>query len=147
MSVTGYLWTWHDNAEASNIFDLFLQSYDKTVSADGNLKVWIRIDYEYIWKWTQKLFFFCMHAWCLKFPRMKIIFVVDLLAGIFFFVCVVWPLIHLHYSFLLFGHFFTVFLSSSSYLEDCFETSHSISFNLFHIPLIIYRCGTSHVYI
>jgi hypothetical protein len=39
MSVTGYLSTWHDIAEALNILNLFFQSYDKTASADGNLKV------------------------------------------------------------------------------------------------------------
>ena len=41
-----------------------------------------------------------------------------------FLVCVVWPLIYLHYSFLLFGHFFfTAVLSSSSHLEQCFSTA------------------------
>jgi hypothetical protein len=39
MSVTGYLSTWHDIAEALNIHNLLFLSYDKTTSADGNLKV------------------------------------------------------------------------------------------------------------
>jgi hypothetical protein len=39
MSVTGNLSTWHDIAEALNILNLFYQSYDRTTSADGNLKV------------------------------------------------------------------------------------------------------------
>jgi hypothetical protein len=39
MLVTGYLSTWHDIAEASNILNLFFQSYDQTTSADDNLKV------------------------------------------------------------------------------------------------------------
>jgi len=39
MSVTDYLSTWHDIAENLNILNLFFQSYDKTASADGNLKV------------------------------------------------------------------------------------------------------------
>ena len=84
----------------------------------------------------KNMFFFCMHAWCLKFPRMKVIFVVELLAGICFWF--VW--FDLWSAFIILSCylaiFFTAFLSSSSYLEHCFETSHFISFNLFHIPLI-----------
>jgi hypothetical protein len=33
-----------------NIHSLFFLSYNTASSADVNLKVWLRIDYEYIWK-------------------------------------------------------------------------------------------------
>lgn len=49
MLVTGFQSTCHDISEALNIHNLFL-SYEKTASADWNLKIWLRIDYEYIWK-------------------------------------------------------------------------------------------------
>ena len=69
-----------------------------------------------------------MHAWCLKFPRIKIMFVVELRAGICF--CYVW--FDLWSTFIILSCylaiFFTAFLISSIHQEQCLRQAISFYF-------------------
>jgi len=132
MSVTGYLSTWHDIAGALNIHNLFFLSYDKTTTADGSFK---SMNKNSLWIYLKINTKICLLYACVvfKISQNKNNVCGRVTGWNLFLLCVVWPLIYLHYSFLLFGHFFYCFPHLLHSSGAVLETSHFILFHFtFH---------------